>query len=148
MTMKTLLIVIVSICAGLGLGAFYQHSNKPAPVTPPYTNCKQASSWQMTDWNIKCADGYEYSRIEPESEQEKQQNEDEARIAYEKGKTEWFAKNPPVKLLFDANRGYDTEYVIQYLKENPIAGDCALIWLKDVVCSDFGDKIYFPTSRY
>lgn len=72
---------------------------------------------------------------------------EEARRLHEENEKKWLAKNPPVKKLFDADQGYDTAYVIQYLKENPIAGDCALVSIPDVVCTDFGERVVFPTSR-
>ena len=78
----------------------------------------------------------------PENQAEKQRigrEHEEARLL-------WLAENPPVEELFNVAMMYNTEYVIQYLRENKIAGHCALIWRPDVVCADFG-SLRFPTSR-
>src|SRR3990167_5107165 len=53
---------------------------------------------------------------------------------FEANKAKWLAENPPVKRLFDGNKIYDNNYVIEYLKENKIGGHCALVWRPDVVC--------------
>lgn len=111
-----------------------------------YTNCKSARTWQITNWNIDCGDGYTYERIEPESQEEKQKREADAKAQWEESKAKWLAENPPVKTLFPEGKEYDTAYVIQYLKENKIAGHCALVWRIDVVCAD-GARIMFPRSR-
>jgi len=68
------------------------------------------------------------------------------RKEHEEAKAKWLRDNPPVKELFLEGKMYDNEYIIEYLKENRIAGDCALTWIRDVVCVDSG-KLRFPKER-
>lgn len=80
---------------------------------------------------------------------DREENQDELKrigLEYEANKAKWLAENPPVKELFNEDKIYDTDYVIQYLKENKIGGHCALVWRADVVCVDTG-SIRFPTNR-
>jgi hypothetical protein len=76
------------------------------------------------------------------------QQEEIDKYNYEKSKADWLKANPAVKELFNEDKKNDTEYVIEYLKKNPIAGDCALVWRPDVVCASVsGASISFPTNR-
>ena len=79
-------------------------------------------------------------KVDREKESEKM------RIQFEENKRRWLENNPPVEVLFDEDRIGDTDYIIQYLKDNPVVGSCALVWIKDVVCEDWG-KLVFPTER-
>lgn len=68
------------------------------------------------------------------------------RKQYEESKRKWLRENPPVDVLFDLDRIYDEEYVIDYIKRNGITGHCALVWRSDVICVDW-DVLTFPTER-
>jgi hypothetical protein len=129
-------------------------------VSTSYTECDRTRTFSMIDWKIKCSDGFVYDRVEgPEQtaieeeaeRREEAQRESDAKAEYEKAKAEWMAKNPPVKELFEPTRKREPGYAAAYLKENPIAGDCALVWYGDVVCTEISDEdsvvIRFPTTR-
>ena len=71
----------------------------------------------------------------------------ESKRKYEESKNRWLKENPPVEFLFDAERRYDNDYVISYLEQFSIGGDCVLVWNQDVICWGFGDALKFPTKR-
>ena len=98
---------------------------------------------------IKQDDEYISNRetVDPYALLEEAQRQINAKETYEAGRDKWLSENPPVKVLFDTERRTDTEYVIEYLRENPIAGDCALVWRQDVVCTDMRAGVVFPTER-
>lgn len=85
--------------------------------------------------------------------EERYLEEKEAKELYENARDNWLAAYPPVTRLFDREMIHNTDYVVQYLKENPISGDCPLVWRSDVVCVEFSysgrnvDTISFPTER-
>lgn len=88
----------------------------------------------------------EKSPVKSEQElQEEADREKQAGIEYMAVRKKWLDENPPVREFFDEGRIYNTDYVIQYLKENKIGGHCALVWRIEVVCADFGGVIKFPT---
>lgn len=74
------------------------------------------------------------------------ETENEAYQQFQQAKLEWLAKNPPVDELFDRERRMDVEYLVDYIRRNPPAGDCALNWIPDVVCWEWG-RLSFPESR-
>ena len=69
-----------------------------------------------------------------------------AKRLYDEARVKWLKENPPVDVLYVEKNGYNTEYVINYLKRNKISGHCALVWRPDVVCME-GFHIVFPSSR-
>lgn len=143
-----LALVIIAI-AGMGFYQQYQDMYEAAHYSDGKpTHCSSAPTNGIVDWKIDCNDGYTYDRVPERTAEQKEADEEAARIAYENSVADWLAKNPPVKELFDMKRLHDTAYVIQYLKDNPIAGQCAMIFRTDVVCTDLGRAvIFFPTSR-
>ena len=83
-----------------------------------------------------------------EKEARKKQREKESeeyRLQFEENKRKWLKENPPVDFLFDANRIMDKDYVLNYLEQFPISGDCSLVWIQDVICWNGG--LVFPTER-
>lgn len=121
---KRLLLCVGGIMAGLMLGAVIFIEKEKEPVVLQ-----------------------EQVETKPETEKERKAREEQARIEYETAKSKWMAENPSVDLLFEPNRQYDKEYVIEYIRNHEFGGNCALVWRPDVMCWDFDAKLIFPTSR-
>ncbi len=126
-----------------------------------FTQCNTAKTWQITDWNIDCKDGYTYQRIEPPTfgerqaqlkAEEEQKKIDEAErkareVKYESDRYQWLVDHPKVKELFDPEKR-DLEYTVSYIRKNWYHGDCALAWHQEILCWEVGGRsLIFPTER-
>lgn len=84
-------------------------------------------------------------RAEEINERELQRQE--SKQQHEESKKRWLRENPPVEFLFKTDRRGDKDYVLWYLKQFSIGGDCALVWHPDVLCWDFQNGLRFPIKR-
>lgn len=139
--MKYLLIALLQIGVGMVLGFMVHEIYFVDKVEHEIVEIEVKV--ELTEEQQKAIDDFE-----AEKEILQKEEYEKGKEKFEASKERWLKENPPVDYLFDRDRRMDKDYVMFYLGQFPISGDCALVWIQDVICwNGFSGGLKFPTER-